>query len=68
MTAFQIVSLVVLAVVAVWTYVPRISLPALKTGKPNTLKHIQQVMAIRDSAKEPAVIEACNALLQCLLK
>jgi hypothetical protein len=47
---------------------PRISLPSLKAGKPSTLKHIEQVMAIRDSATEPSVIEACNALLQCLLK
>jgi hypothetical protein len=68
MTAFQIVSLVVLVGVAAWTYVPRISLPALKAGRPSTMKHIQQVMAIRDSSKEPSVIEACNVLLQCLLK
>jgi hypothetical protein len=32
------------------------------------MKHIQQVMAIRDSSQEPSVIEACNVLLQCLLK
>jgi hypothetical protein len=66
MTAFQIVSLVVLVGVAAWTYVPRISMPSL--GRPSTMKHIQQVMAIRDSSKEPSVIEACNVLLQCLLK
>jgi hypothetical protein len=68
MTSFQIVSMLVLAGVAAWTYMPRISLPSLKAGKPSTLKHIEQVMAIRDSATEPSVIEACNALLQCLLK
>jgi hypothetical protein len=66
MTTFQIVSLVVLAGVAVWTYAPRISLPSL--GKPSSLKQIQQVLAIRDSSKSPAVVEACNALLQALLK
>jgi hypothetical protein len=70
MTSFQIVSLVVLVGVAAWTYVPRIAIPVgnWKAGKPSTMKHIQQVMAIRDSSQEPSVIEACNVLLQCLLK
>ncbi len=67
MTTFQIIALLVLVGVAAWTYMPRIALPDMKR-KPNALKHIQQVMAIRDSSTNKSVIEDCNKLLQSLLQ
>lgn len=66
MTTFQIISLLVLLGVAAWTYMPKITLPDVQR-KPDTLKQISQVMAIRDASTNKAVIEDCNKLLQSLL-
>jgi hypothetical protein len=64
MTSFQMIALAVLAAVAVAQFV----LPNMPTlTKPNSLKHIAQVIAIRDSSTDPKVVEACKALLQVLL-
>ena len=67
MTTFQILSVLVLAGVAAWTYAPRISLPSV-SRKPNVLRQIKQVMDIRDSSSNPSVVETCNQLLQALLQ
>lgn len=67
MTTFQIVSLALLAAVAAWNYMPVISLPVV-TKKPNTLRHIEQVMGIRSSYSAPEVTNACTQLLQALLQ
>jgi len=63
MTAFQIVSLAILGVVVVGQFV----MPLVKFGKPSTMKHIQSVLAIKESSTNPKVTEACTLLLQALL-
>jgi|688.fasta_scaffold612220_2 hypothetical protein len=66
MTSFQIISLCILVAVAVANYVlPNIRLPS---RKPNSLKQIEQVLAIRDTAQSPKVKTACQELLQALLQ
>lgn len=62
MTAFQIISLVALAV-ALLAQLPRPSF----ARKVNTMAQIEQVIAIRDSSSNPEVVAACKALLQTLL-
>lgn len=65
MTTFQIIALSVLGLVALAQFVlPSIKLPA---KKPSTMKHIEAVVAIKDSSTNPKVVEACSALLQALL-
>lgn len=65
MSAFQIISLAILGVVVVGQFVlPMVKLP---TGKPSTMKHIESVIAIKESSTNPKVVEACSALLQALL-
>ena len=66
MTTFQLVSLGILAVVAAILFLPNIRLPI--KAKPSTLKHIESVIGIRDSSTNPEVQQACQALLQALLK
>jgi len=60
MTTFQIVSLAVLAVVLLAQF-------GLPQKKQNVMAQIEQVIAIRNSATNPEVINACKALLQALL-
>lgn len=68
MTSMQIVSLGALALVVAWNYAPRLRLPEMKPKGPDTLKHIEQVMAIRSSYPAPEVVNACTQLLQALLQ
>lgn len=66
MTTFQIVALCILFAVAAANYVlPNLRVPA---RKPNSLKQIEQVLAIRDTAQSPKVKSACQELLQALLQ
>jgi len=73
MTQFQIVAIATLALIGFVQFIlPNLKLPRLpastdKTDKPDTLKHIAQVIAIRDSSTDPKVVEACKALLQTLI-
>jgi|LakMenEpi03Aug12_release.lakeMendotaPanAssembly.Ray.scaffolds.fasta_scaffold5012815_1 hypothetical protein len=67
MTPFQIGALVLLALTAAWSYLPRFSLPVLPRKKPDSLQQIAQVIAIRESASDPKVKEACSLLLQALI-
>lgn len=68
MTPFQIGALCLLVIAAAWAYLPALSfkLPTLPK-KNNTLQQIEQVMAIKDSATNPKVQEACQQLLQVLI-
>lgn len=65
MSTFQIISLAILGVVVVGQFVlPMVKLPA---RKPSTMKHIESVLAIKESSTNPKVTEACTLLLQALL-
>jgi hypothetical protein len=63
MSAFQMISLAILGAVVVGQFV----LPMVKLGKPSTMKHIEAVLAIKESSTNPKVTEACTLLLQALL-
>jgi hypothetical protein len=65
MSAMQIASLVIVAVVAAYFYLPSISWPA---AKPSSMKQVEAVLAIRDSSSTPEVRKACTQLLQALLQ
>ena len=65
MTTMQIVGVCVAVGVAVYLYFPSIKWPA---AKPSTVRHIESVMAIRDSNQSPEVRKACTTLLQALLQ
>jgi hypothetical protein len=64
MSPIQIASLVAVALVAVYFYLP----PLSWQRKPNSLRQIQAVLEIRDSATTPEVRKACSTLLQALLQ
>lgn len=65
MSAFQIISLAILGVVVFAQFVlPMVKFPA---KKPSTMKHIESVIAIKESSNNPKVVEACSQLLQALL-
>jgi hypothetical protein len=66
-SVIQIGALAFLAVSLWWAYAPKIQLPAF-TKKPDVMRHIQAVIEIRDQAKSPEVTQACQALLQALLR
>lgn len=70
MTTIQILSLVALACVAAYSYLPAIQWPAkTPTGKkPDILSQIKDVVAIRDSYDSSEITKACNTLLSVLLK
>ena len=65
MTITQIVSLLVVAGVGAYFYLPGIKWPA---AKPSNVRQIQAVLAIRDSSPSPEVHKACTALLQALIQ
>lgn len=68
MTPFQIGALCLLAVVLAWNFLPSLSLRLpVPSKKPDALKQIEQVMAIKQSSTSPQVQEACQALLQALI-
>ncbi len=68
MTLFQVLSLVVLGVVVLWQFaLPKVSGFRLPP-QDNTLRHLESVIKIRDTAKSDEVKAACNSLLQALLK
>jgi hypothetical protein len=65
MTASQIISLIVVAAVTAYFYLPRIKWPA---SKPNSMRQVEAVLSIRDSSSSPEVRKACTQLLQALLQ
>ena len=65
MTPIQIASLVAVAVVAAYFYLPALK---LTRSKPSSLAQIESVLSIRDTTTSQEVREACSALLQALLK
>lgn len=68
MSSIQIISVVAVVIAVIATYVPfsAIRLPSAK--KPTVLQQIEAVVAVREAHTEPAVLTACNALLQALLE
>ena len=68
MSNIQILSMVAVAIAFVATYVPFSALRLPSASKPSVLKQIEAVVAVREAHTEPAVLTACNALLQALLE
>lgn len=66
MTTFQMAAVGVLALTILWQYLP--ALPKWPGRKPNVMKQIESVIAIREESSTPEVKSACNALLQALLR
>lgn len=65
MTPVQIASLVAVALVAAYLYLPNITWPAKSN---DSMANIRSVLLIRDSTASQEVRSACSALLQALLK
>lgn len=64
MTTFQMISIAVLALVALAQFgLPQIRVPK----KPSTMKQIEAVLSIKESSNNPKVVEACSQLLTALL-
>jgi hypothetical protein len=70
MTTVQILALVAVAVAVVLTYLPlnSIKLPVSNKSKPSILKQIESIVSVKEASTDAAVVNACNALLQALLK
>lgn len=70
MNSIQILSLCAAAAVVAFTYLPikSIKIPRLFKSKTALLGQIESLVAIRQSYTDPDVVNACNALLQVLLK
>lgn len=66
MTTFQLVAIGLLVASIAWHYMP--ALPKWPERKPNVMRQIESVVAIRDESAAPEVKTACNALLQALLR
>lgn len=65
MTNFQLIALAILLAVAFANYaLPHMRLPQKKA---DPLRHISQVLSIRESYESPKVKAACQELLQALL-
>lgn len=63
MTTLQIVSVLVVAAVAAYLYLPRLEWPA-----PSSMRQVKAVLSIRDATSSPEVRKACTQLLQALLQ
>jgi len=68
MTSIQILSMVAVAIAFVATYVPFSAIRLPSVGKPSVLKQIESIVAVREAHAEPAIVNACNALLQAMLE
>jgi hypothetical protein len=68
MSSIQILSLIAVALAAAVTYIPFNAIRLPSASKPSVLKQIEAVVAVREAHTEPAVLTACNALLQALLE
>jgi hypothetical protein len=68
MTTVQILSLAAVLAAVVFTYLPLNALRLPGKTKPSTLKQIESVVAVREANADPAIISACNALLQAMLQ
>jgi hypothetical protein len=70
MTTVQILSLVAVLAAVLFMYIPlnALRLPVSSKAKPSTLKQIESVVAVREANADPAIISACNALLQAMLQ
>ena len=68
MTTVQILALAAVLAAVVLTYLPLSSLRLPGKAKPSKLQQIESIVAVRESNAEPAIISACNALLQAMLQ
>lgn len=70
MTTIQILAIAAVLAVVILTYLPlhAIKLPVSVKAKPSVLQQIESVVAVREAYTEPAIVNACNALLQALLQ
>lgn len=77
MTNQQVVSLIAVAAIFCWLYLPNIkellsqvkpTIPTIKPKQPELLDQIADIVAIRESNKAAEVTKACNALLEVLLQ
>ena len=68
MTAVQILALAAVLAAVAFTYLPLSALRLPTKAKPSTLQQIESIVAVRENNTEPAIISACNALLQAMLQ
>lgn len=66
MTLPQIISLAAAAIVAC-LYLKDLLPPGVVQGEPQTLRHLRNIIAVRDAYKSPDVTARCNALMEALL-
>jgi hypothetical protein len=65
MSTLQIISLLLVAAAAAYSYLPAIKWP---TAKPDSMAAVEAVLRIRDTSTTPEVRKACTQLLQALLQ
>ena len=70
MTTVQILALAAVFAAVILTYIPfnALRLPASSKAAPSTMQQIESVVAVREANADPAIISACNALLQAMLR
>ena len=70
MTTVQILALAAVFAAVILTYIPfnALRLPASSKVAPSTMQQIESVVAVREANADPAIISACNALLQAMLR
>ena len=70
MTTVQILALAAVAAAVVLTYLPlsAIKLPVSNKSKPSIMKQIESIVAVKEANADPAIVSACNALLQAMLQ
>jgi hypothetical protein len=70
MTTVQILALAAVFAAVILTYIPfnALRLPVSSKAAPSTMQQIESVVAVREANADPAIISACNALLQAMLR
>ena len=70
MTTVQILALAAVAAAVVLAYLPlnAIKLPVSNKSKPSIMKQIESIVAVKEASTDPAIVSACNALLQAMLQ
>lgn len=70
MTTVQILALVAVLAAVIFTYLPLHAMRLNVSGKaaPSTMQQIESVVAVREANTDQAIVSACNALLQAMLR
>lgn len=70
MTTVQILALVAVLAAVILTYLPlhAIKLPVSGKAKPSIMQQIESIVAVKEASTDPAIVSACNALLQAMLQ